>query len=147
MFADHEKIMDTWEEVGQNWFAEDESENPAQPVSPPVVHTMYHLNGPEDVVPPRLIVPIRAVPPRSVIGIKEAGPSRYQNYYGKIRRTARKSVPCPAYFKKLMLQVQPEGSYEVNSPYRPNTLERARKRTLDPELVVIESSFSGGSLF
>ncbi|GFS36659.1 hypothetical protein Acr_00g0047300 [Actinidia rufa] len=106
--------MDIWEEVGQNWFAKDESENSAQPLSPHVLHTMYYLNGPNDVVPPR-----------SVIGIKEAGPSRCRNYYGKIRCTAHKSVPCPTYFKKLMLQAQPEGSHEVNSSYRPNTLERA----------------------
>ncbi|GFY92759.1 hypothetical protein Acr_08g0011550 [Actinidia rufa] len=107
--------MDTWEDVGQNWFADDG----AQPLSPPVIHTMYHINGPEDVVLPRPTMPIRDVP-RSVIGIKEAGPSCYRNHYGKIRRTAHKSIPCPAYFKKLLLQVQPESSHEVNSLYRPN---------------------------
>ena len=79
MFVDLEKIMNIWVEVGQNWFGEDEFENPTQLVSPPVLHTMYHLNGLEDVVPPRCIVPSR-----SVIGIQEAGPSRYRNYYGKI---------------------------------------------------------------
>ncbi|GFY84686.1 hypothetical protein Acr_03g0014600 [Actinidia rufa] len=121
--------MDTWKEVGQNWFTVDESENAAQPLSPPVIHTMYHINGPDDVIPPRPTMPVRDVP-RSVIGIKEAGPSCYRNHYGKIRRTARKSVPCTAYFKKLLLQVQPE---EVNFLYRPNTLEQARKRTLDLE--------------
>ncbi|GFZ06875.1 hypothetical protein Acr_18g0010450 [Actinidia rufa] len=138
--------MDTWEEVGQNWFVVDESENPAQPLSPPVIHTMYHVNGPKDVVPSRPTMQVRNVP-RSVIGIKEAEPSGYRNYFGKIRRTACKSVPCPAYFKKLLLQAQPEGSHEVNSLYRPKTLEQARKRTLDPELVVIERTSSGESYF
>ncbi|GFZ14413.1 hypothetical protein Acr_24g0006030 [Actinidia rufa] len=128
--------MDTQEEVGQNGFAEDESENSAQLLFPPVIHTMYHINGPEDVVLPRPTMPVRDVP-RSVIGIKEAGPSRCRNHFGKIRRTACKSVSCLAYFKKLLLQAQLEGSHEVNSPYRPNTLERARKRTLDPELVFV----------
>ncbi|GFS31113.1 hypothetical protein Acr_00g0015680 [Actinidia rufa] len=107
-----------------------------------MLHTMYHLNGPEDVVPPRAIIPLRAIPPRLVIGIKEKGPSRIRNYYGKIQYTARKSVPCPAYFKKLMFQVQPEGSHEVNSPYWPNTFERARQKTHDPMLVLIEISSS-----
>lgn len=139
--------MNTWEEVGQNWFGEDESENPAQPADPPVLHTMYHINGPEDVQPKHIIIPPIPILKGPVIGIKEAGPSRFQNYCGKIRRTARKSVPCPAYFKKLMLQAQPEGSHEVESPYRPKTLEQARKRTLDPELVIIERTLSGESYF
>ena len=121
--------------------------NSAQPVSPLVLHTVYHLNDPEDIIPSRRIVPVKAVPPRLVIRIKEARPSCYRNYYRKIQSTAHKNVPCPTYFKNLMLQAQPEGSHEVNSPYRPNTLEHARKRTLDPELIVIESSFSRGSLF
>ncbi|GFZ06238.1 hypothetical protein Acr_18g0004080 [Actinidia rufa] len=136
--------MDTWKEVRQNWFAEDESKTPTQPLSPPIIHTMYHINGPEDVVPSRHT--IRDVP-RSVIGIEEAGPSCYRNHYGKIQRTARKSVPCPAYFKKLLLQAQSEGSHKVNPPYRPNTLEHAWKRTLEPELVVIERILSGESYF
>ncbi|GFS30257.1 hypothetical protein Acr_00g0011010 [Actinidia rufa] len=137
--------MDTWEEVGQNWFAEDRFENPAQPLYPPVLHTMYHFNSPEDVVPPRPTTPVRAVP-RSVIGIKEVGPNQYRNYYGKIQCTAHKGVPCPVYFKKI-LQAQPKGSHKMNSPYRPNTLERARKRTIDPELVVIERTLFGESYF
>ncbi|GFZ09654.1 hypothetical protein Acr_21g0002530 [Actinidia rufa] len=108
---------------------------------------MYHIYGPEDVVLPRPTMPVRAVSPRSMIGIKEAEPSQYKKYYGKIRRIARKSIPCLAYFKKLLLQAQSEGSHEVNSPYRPNTLERARKRTLDPELVVLKRILSGESYF
>ncbi|GFY93329.1 hypothetical protein Acr_08g0017250 [Actinidia rufa] len=138
--------MDTWEEVGQNWFAVDESENPAQPLSPPVIHTMYHVNGLEDVIPPMPTMQVKNVL-RSVIGIKEAGPSCYRNHFGKIRRTARKNVPCPVYFKKLLLRAQPESSHEVNSFYRPKALEQARKRTLDPELIVIERILSRESYF
>ncbi|GFY94651.1 hypothetical protein Acr_10g0000360 [Actinidia rufa] len=110
-----------------------------KPVSSPVLHTMYYLNGSEDVVPPR-----PTIPPRSVIGIKEARPSCYQKLLWK--DSIHCSQECPAYFKKLMLQAQPEGSHEVNSPYRPNTLERARKRTHDPMLVVIQISSEGSSV-
>ena len=65
------------ERGGSELVGKDEFENLAQPMSPHVLHTMYHPNGREDVVLPRCIVPVRAVPLRSVIRIKEVGPSHY----------------------------------------------------------------------
>ena len=138
MFADHVRIMDTWKKVSQNWFGEDDFENPAQPVSPSMLHMMYYLNGLEDIILLMPIIPLRVIPLRSVIWIKEVGPNHHRNYCGKIRCTAYAIVPCPAYFKKLMLQAQPKGSHEVNSPYRPNTLELVWKRMHDLILVMIE---------
>ena len=124
---------DTWEEAGQNWFGEDESKNPAQLADSPVLHTMYHFNGLE------YTIPLRPISRGSVIGPDEAGPSRYRNYFGKIRCTARKSVLCPAYYQRLRHVAQPKGSHDIYSPYRRNTLEQARKMAHGSVLFVMES--------
>ena len=69
--------------MDQNWFSEDESENPTQLVYYPVLLTLYHLNGLTDV-PPRPTIPLRAIPPRLVIGIKEATLGRFDALLARV---------------------------------------------------------------